>query len=80
MQFQETINLGGGALLEIAFDKGGHFASPFVARFHRIVGAGLFQFDGLIDEFEMLAKHGILVIGIADIGMGMADQIDALDF
>ena len=76
MQYQEAVNLRGAALLKVALNEGSDFAGPLVAGFYRVVSGGFAQFDGAIDEVQMLAEYGVLMIGIADVGVGVAGEVD----
>ena len=76
---EEAVHLARRALGEVAFDKRSNLAGPLVAFVLRVIGRGLAEFDGAVDKFQVLAKDGVLVVGVADIRVGMADQVDCVD-
>ena len=44
------------------------------------MGGRFAQLYGVVDKAQVLSKHRVLMIGIADVGMRVADQVDSLDF
>ena len=79
VEFQKAVHLARRALGEVAFDKGGDLAGPLVAFVRRVIGRGLAELDGAVDKLQVLAEDGVLVVGVADIRVGMADQVDCVD-
>jgi hypothetical protein len=75
----EALDLGLGGLPQVAEERSGGFHRPAILRLDRIAVGCLDQVEGLTDEFAMLTQRQFLIVGEADIGMGVVAHIDRLD-
>ncbi len=75
----EAIDLGRGCLCEVLLGHARDFAGPAVLRFFGKILGGFDQVERLVDELGMLPEAEILIVGEADIGVTVIDNVKCLD-
>jgi hypothetical protein len=75
----ETLDFCAAGLPQVAQEWPRGFNRPAILRLGRIAIGRLDQVESLTDEFAVLSQRQLLIVGEADIGMGVVAHIDRLD-
>ncbi len=75
----EALDLRRRCLVEVLLGHPGDFAGPAILGFGWEILSGFDQIERLVDELGVLAETEILIVGEANIGMAVIDDIECLD-